>query len=191
MMLAILTAALLQSPQLACPVAGSPVDPTTAQSFFYKGVAYSICCAGCKGSLVQDPEKVLAKDHNGIIGLNLFDPLLQVAVKPVTAKSHTDYKGVRYFFTETLHKGKFDANPEKFLRVPAYEVVATCKETGKPAPIWQSLGYSDIQLNIDGKMQPVRAYYCCAVCKPSFLADPVKFLGETKPVKRAVVEITK
>lgn len=40
-----------------CPVMGSPVN---GQDFVeYKGKRYGLCCAGCKGTFLKDPEKYI------------------------------------------------------------------------------------------------------------------------------------
>jgi YHS domain-containing protein len=188
-MISLLAAVVLQTPQMVCPVMGDAIDAKSAPEFEYKDVVYSICCAGCKGALVASPEKVLNKEHKGLVGVAIFDPVAQAAVKPAKAAAYSDYKSVRYFFREKANKAKFDANPGKFTTSPAYASNGTCavtKEAFKPNEAW---GFSDVEMTVGGKKEIVRAYFCCAGCKPKFDGNPAAYLGNLTPKKRAVVEI--
>ena len=190
-MISLLAAVVLQTPQMVCPVMGDAIDAKSAPEFFYKDVVYSICCAGCKGGLMKDPEKVINKEHSGLIGISVFDPVAQSAIKPSKAEAFSDYKHVRYYFREAGNKAKFDANPAKFLKKPAYASNTACavtKEAFQPNEAW---GYSDTEMTIAGKKEVVRAYFCCAGCKPKFDKNPSVYLENLTPKKQAVVEVNK
>ena len=190
-MISLLAAVVLQTPQMVCPVMGDAIDAKSAPEFFYKDVVYSICCAGCKGGLMKDPEKVINKEHGGLIGISVFDPVAQSAIKPSKAEAFSDYKYVRYYFREAANKATFDANPAKFLKKPAYASNTACavtKEAFEPNEAW---GYSDTEMTIGGKKEVVRAYFCCAGCKPKFDKNPSVYLENLTPKKQAVVEVNK
>jgi YHS domain-containing protein len=181
----------MQSPTLICPVMGDAIDAKSAPEFFYKDVVYSICCAGCKGTLMGDTEKILAKEHKGLIGIAVFDPVEQAAIKPSKAEAFADYKNVRYYFRAELNKAKFLANPAKFTKSPAFSSNTACAVTGEKFAPNEAWGYSDTSMTVDGKSEIVRAYFCCAGCKPKFDADPAKYFSNVKPVKQAIVEVNK
>ena len=188
-MISLIAAVALQTPQLICPVMGDTIDAKSAPEFFYKDVVYSICCAGCKGALVSNPDKVLAKEHKGLVGISVFDPVAQAAIKPAKAEGFSDYKGVRYYFRDAANKPKFDAAPEKFTKRPPFASNTACavtKEAFQPSEAW---GYSDVEMTVAGKKETVRAYFCCAGCKPKFDAEPSKYLANVTPKKQAVVEV--
>jgi YHS domain-containing protein len=190
-MISLLAAVVLQTPQMVCPVMGDAIDAKSAPEFFYKDVVYSICCAGCKGGLMKDPEKVINKEHSGLIGISVFDPVAQSAIKPSKAEAFSDYKHTRYYFREAANKATFDANPAKFLKKPAYASNTACavtKEAFQPNEAW---GYSDTEMTIAGKKEVVRAYFCCAGCKPKFDKNPSVYLENLTPKKQAVVEVNK
>ena len=190
-MISIIAAVALQTPQLICPVMGDTIDAKSAQEFFYKDVVYSICCAGCKGALMGDTEKVLAKEQKGLLGISVFDPVAQSAIKPSKSEGFSDYKGVRYYFREAGNKAKFDAAPAKFTKRPAFASNTACavtKEAFQPNEAW---GYSDVEMTVAGKKEVVRAYFCCAGCKPKFDAEPSKYFANLTPKKQAMVEVNK
>lgn len=189
MIVTLLAAIAVQAPQLICPVMGDEIDAKSAQEFLYKDVVYAICCGGCKGTLMADPDKVLSKEQKGLIGIARFDPIAQAAVKPSKAEAYTDYKNVRYYFRDAGNKAKFLANPAKFTKSPAYASNGTCavtKETFEPNEAW---GYSDTSMTINGKKETVRVYFCCGGCKPKFDKEPGKYLVNVKPAKQAIVAI--
>lgn len=181
----------MQAPQLICPVMGDTVDAKSAQEFFYKDVVYSICCAGCKGTLMKDTDKVLAKEQKGLIGIAVFDPIEQAAIKPAKAAAFTDYKNVRYYFRAEGNKAKFLANPAKFTKAPAFASNTACAVTGETFAPNEAWGYSDAKMTINGKQEVVRAYFCCAGCKPKFDAEPSKYLSKIKPAKQVMVQVNK
>jgi YHS domain-containing protein len=190
-MIMLVAAVALQTPQFVCPVMGDAIDVKSAPEFFYKDVVYSICCAGCKGALLKDTDRVLAKEHKGLIGISVFDPVSQSAIKPSKAEGYSDYKSVRYYFRDAENKAKFDAYPAAYTKKPAYASNTACavtKEAFEPNEAW---GYSDIEMSIEGKKEIVRAYFCCAGCKPKFDKEPAKFLANLTPKKQAVVEVNK
>ncbi|MDQ2986049.1 MAG: hypothetical protein M3R13_04935 [Armatimonadota bacterium] len=191
MIITLLAAVAMQTPQLVCPVMGDAVDAKSAQEFFYKDVVYSICCAGCKGGLMKDTDKILAKEHKGLIGIAVFDPVVQAAIKPSKAEAFSDYKSVRYYFRDALNKAKFEANPVKFVKAPLYASNGACAVTKEEFAFNEAWGYSDVQMTIEGKKETVRAYFCCAGCKPKFDADPSVYFANLTPKKQAVVEVNK
>jgi YHS domain-containing protein len=191
MIVTLLAAVAMQAPQMVCPVMGDAIDAKSAPEFFYKDVVYSICCAGCKAALMTDTEKVLAKEQKGLIGIAVFDPVEQAAIKPSKAEAFTDYKNVRYYFRAELNKAKFLANPVKFTKAPAYASNTACAVTGEKFAPNEAWGYSDTLMTVNGKQEMVRAYFCCAGCKPKFDAEPAKYFSNVKPVKQAMVEVNK
>ena len=128
-MISLLAAVVLQTPQMVCPVMGDAIDAKSAPEFVYKDVVYTICCAGCKGALVANPDKVLNKEHKGLVGIAIFDPVAQAAIKPVKAEAYSDYKNVRYYFRDKANKTTFDASPAKYTKSPAYSSNGACAVT--------------------------------------------------------------
>lgn len=44
-----------------CPIMGAPVNLDNSVKVEYKGKIYNLCCMGCKGAFLQDPEAALKK----------------------------------------------------------------------------------------------------------------------------------
>ncbi len=177
---AILSALVVAAPaDIVCPIMGSKV-PATAKSFDdYAGVRYTYCCGGCSEDFKKNPTEAIAKviDTKQVSGKALFDPISRQRIEEKNAKASSDYKGVRYFFTTTAEKAKFDKKPADYATIPAKESM-TC-------PVSHEVigGYANAiaYRNIDG----VRYYICCAGCVPEFDKDPKRYTAKIQDTVKA------
>jgi YHS domain-containing protein len=176
--------ALGQAPKLVCPVMGDALSKN-ASYFVYKDIVFGTCCSSCVAPMKKNAEKYFAKPA-GLIGYSQFDVISHEAIAPATAAASTDYNGVRYYFSSTEHKTAFDKDPKGMSRHPAYEVDAQCIVTGEEVKAGKAIGYRDAKMQIDGKDEMVRVYFCCGGCPDKFDADPAKFLAGIKPTKAGV-----
>jgi xanthine dehydrogenase accessory factor len=81
----------------------------------YKGQMFYFCCAGCKESFEQNPEKYLAQS---VPSGEAIDPVCGMTVDIASAKYMSEYQGQLYYFCAPGCKLSFDRSPEKYTGVP-------------------------------------------------------------------------
>lgn len=160
-----------QKLHVTCAVTGEEMEKPVA-TILYKGAAFDMCCGGCPGAFLKNPEKFLKEDKvkDRTVGVYLFDPVNGYAVKADKAKAGPVVSnGIGYYFTSAENKTEFEANPKKYTVAPAKEALYCPVMKEEVKNISESGGYSDV----DG----VRYYICCPGCLQSFKADPKKYLN--------------
>ncbi|MCC6487122.1 MAG: heavy metal translocating P-type ATPase [Candidatus Hydrogenedentes bacterium] len=128
---------------------------------------------GSEGDTPAAPAAVQAKD-----------PVCGMTVDPARAKASSQHEGETYYFCCTGCKTKFDADPARYLGMPA-EAAPAAKD-----PV---CGMS---------VNPVKAvhiathagnthYFCSAGCKTKFEADPERYLSPPEPAPRPAFKDTR
>ncbi|MEA2553542.1 MAG: hypothetical protein QOJ65_1718 [Fimbriimonadaceae bacterium] len=160
-----------QAVHLACPVTGEEIGKPFA-SINYKGARYDLCCGGCPGPFLKNPEKFLTpeKTKSATFGVGYFDPVSGLGVKADKAEAGPSvYNRVAYYFNSNEDKTTFDADPKKYTAIPAKEALYCPVMKREVSDISKSGGYADV----DG----VRYYICCGDCAGELKASPSKYLN--------------
>ncbi len=101
--------AKLERIQVACPVAGEPIDPKTETKTEDGSVAF--CCAGCKGKYEADPAKYQAK----LADSHTYQTRCPVSGEKVDIKSYVDMPtGERVYLCCAGCKDKMLSDPAKY-----------------------------------------------------------------------------
>jgi len=143
-----------------------------AETIDYKGVRYGTCCGGCGGDFIAKPDAILAEDakKNFLVGMSLFDPVSGVRIEAKADAANSIYKGVKYYFSTTDEKAKFDATPAQFTAAPMKEVLHCPVQNDAIANYAAAGGYVDVA--------GVRYYVCCASCLSMLNKDPGQYTGK-------------
>jgi YHS domain-containing protein len=160
--------------QTDCPVMGSPAGSNDL--FLYKGIVYSTCCPGCNVQFMSNPEKFLKKESSSIVGWSVFDVISKRPIDPETAKAHTEYAGIRYFFASEENRSKFDKNPKQYAQVPDKEYVEVVFEN--------TVSWKDLKGYIEHN--GARYYVCDDHCFDEFAKNPSEFAKNHKADKAKV-----
>jgi len=161
---------------------GSPIASAEKAAGFvdYKGNRLFFCCGGCKSPLEKDAAKFLtknAKEKKGVIGAFLFDPVTTERITADKAESHSDYNGIRYFFSTEKSKSAFDKQPKRYTALPKQELLFCPVSKEAVASVEKASDYSDYR----GE----RIYFCCAGCKEPFDKNPAKYAANIAAFKKA------
>jgi len=97
------------------PVCGMSVEIKTAKHLSdFQGQTFYFCCAGCKQSFDQSPEKYLKRPQEPAAAV---DPVCGMSVDVATAKHRSQLHGENYYFCCAGCKTRFDKQPEQYLSV--------------------------------------------------------------------------
>jgi P-type Cu+ transporter len=117
-----------------------------------------------------------------------LDPVCGMKVDPATAKGHVEHAGKTYYFCSKHCVGKFQQDPDRYLRqaapAPAAGLVTLGASKATPAPspvkVKDPVCGMDVdpatakhRLERDGKTY----YFCCAGCLEKFRSDPERYLN--------------
>jgi xanthine dehydrogenase accessory factor len=101
------------------PICHMEVEIATATYYSeYEGVDYYFCCAGCKRTFDAEPEAYITIHHPELESPRpaiAIDPICQMEVEIATAKYHSTYEGVEYYFCCAGCKRTFEGNPTAYL----------------------------------------------------------------------------
>jgi YHS domain-containing protein len=175
-----------ESGTFVCPVMGAPIASADKAAGFvdYKGSRLFYCCAGCQTPLEKDPAKFLtknAKEKKGVIGAFLFDPVTTERIAADKATAHSDYNGIRYFFSTEKGKAAFDKQPKKYTAVPKQELLFCPVSKEAVASYEKASDYSDYR----GE----RIYFCCDGCKEPFDKNPMKYAANIAAFKKSQADV--
>lgn len=173
-----LIAALTMSPAGTSPLSGGQFHcvytgqaySTPTETIDYNGVRYGTCCGGCGSAFEQAPVHTLQHDakKGWLVGVSLFDFVSGNRIQAKDAKFHEDYKGVRYLFSSQADLSKFQADPAKYSKSPAKEVLFCPVNQDAVASISAASGFFDYK--------GARYYTCCRDCLAPLKADPTKYI---------------
>ncbi len=101
--------------QTTCPVMGGKI---TSDSYTdYQGQRIYFCCAGCEGSLLKDPDKFFEQAAKDKVLFENVQTTCPVMGNPIDKKFFTYYKGRGIYFCCADCIEKFNADPDKYLKV--------------------------------------------------------------------------
>jgi xanthine dehydrogenase accessory factor len=102
------------------PICRMEVEIATAHYHSeYEGVDYYFCCAGCKRTFDTDPEAYITIHHPELDSPRptiAIDPICHMEVDIATAKYHSTYEGVEYYFCCVGCKRTFEANSRAYVQ---------------------------------------------------------------------------
>jgi YHS domain-containing protein len=135
----------------------------------YKGVRYDFCCPSCVGAFQANPTHAIMSDKvkGKTIGTFLFDPVSGARITDAQGKATEDYNGVRYLFLSNDEKKTFDAEPAKYVAIPAKEALFCPVEKEKISSYMAAGSYRDYE--------GVRYYFCCSGCPEEFTKKPADY----------------
>ncbi len=155
-----------------CSIKGSPIAAITASTLYapYRGARYYFSSNQNRKIFLENPAKYAADAAKspGVKAAFLFDPVSTRRLPPEKAVAHSDYKRVRFFFSSTQDKEKFDNSPVTYA-VPPNKESLLCP--AQMLPVGSYGGASDYS-DFDG----IRYFFCCAGCKEKFDANPARHL---------------
>ena len=106
--------------KLICPVMGSEIkDKSKAPKTTYKKKTVYFCCASCVDEFKKDPEKYLKKTKKAEKPAKKAEtvvcPVTNHKFEVAAAKGSSTHNGKTYHFCCGGCKGKFDADPAKYI----------------------------------------------------------------------------
>lgn len=101
-----------QITQVACPVAGKPIDPGTTVELGKAKVAF--CCESCKGEFDAADDKLKAAFGNFDKGFTL-QTSCPISGKPLNVAQVVEHQGKKVYFCCPGCPAAFKKEPEKFL----------------------------------------------------------------------------
>lgn len=105
-----------------------------------------------------------------------IDPICQMEVEITTAKYHSEYEGLDYYFCCAGCKRTFDANPTAY--VTLHHAEPKSPQTGIAIdPICQ-MEVEIATAHYHSQYEGVDYYFCCAGCKRTFDGNPVAYMDK-------------
>ena len=108
------------------PVCGMSVDSQKARaSALHGGTTYYFCCTGCRDKFQADPAKYLNKFAGAPspTETQAKDPVCGMSVDPQKARASLAHEGITYYFCCPGCRGKFQADPAKYLQTKEQALV--------------------------------------------------------------------
>lgn len=170
-----------------CAVKGIPIPVVgkTTQYSAYRGARYYFCSAKYKSVFLENPAKYAseAAKSSGVKAAFLFDPVSTRRLNADKAFTHSDYQGIRFFFSSAADKETFDKSPQKYGVLPKKDALF-CPVANLPVGNYGNASdYSDTG--------GVRYFFCCAGCKEKFDSNPAKHLeGYEEKLKKHHLKIS-
>ena len=95
------------------PVCGMTVQIAGAEHVYeYNGQSFYFCCAGCRATFAEEPERYLAQPAPAG---EATDPVCGMTVDIATARYMSEYEGQLFYFCAAGCKLAFDKAPESYL----------------------------------------------------------------------------
>ncbi len=155
-----------------CTVKGTPIASLTKSTPYsaFHGARYYFNSSKSKSDFLENPVKYASEAAKtpGVKASFLFDPVSTKRLNPEMASAHSDYKGIRFFFSSAAHKQTFDASPEKYGSVPMKDALFCPVANLAEGSYGAASDYSDVE--------GTRYFFCCKGCKEQFEAKPSKYL---------------
>jgi Cu+-exporting ATPase len=125
--------------------------------------------------------------HNALAEGGAIDPVCGMSVDPAAAQHKADYNGTTYYFCCAGCRGKFTADPEKYL-ARAHHAHAHHDHAAQHAPAVGAALDPVCGMSVDPATAQHKAdykgttyYFCAAGCRSKFMANPEKYLGPREP----------
>jgi YHS domain-containing protein len=100
--------------QTTCPVMGGKI---TSESYVdYQGQRVYFCCPGCESSFLADPDKYFEQAAKDKVMFENVQTTCPVTGEPIDRQFFTYYKGRGIYFCCADCVGKFNAEPEMYLK---------------------------------------------------------------------------
>lgn len=166
---AIMAPARIEDKPLKCAVMGSNTK-ATSPALEYGGARFPMCCGGCPGAFAKEPGKYLAEaaKSGDSIGMFMFCPVSGEKLDLEKVKNTVDYKGIRYGFCCEDCVKVFNADKDKYTKMPKQESMVCAMSGEKIESISAAAGFMD--------HNGVRYYTCCGDCLEAMKKDIQKVL---------------
>jgi len=173
--------------QRICPVTGYPLGSMgTPPKVDVNGTPVFICCEGCRESLLEEPEKHLAKlaakpaavaveESIPQMDLPAIGPLQMVESQPELPQMDLPQMESPQAVNDQASGDEAAEIAETLAKLSPED--RTLAQRQKVCPVTDMrLGSMDVPIKVDVNGRPV--FICCEGCRRSLLADPAKYLAK-------------
>jgi Cu+-exporting ATPase len=168
--------------QTTDPVCGMTVSPDTELRHRHAGTEYLFCSNGCREKFAADPGRYLHKPEP--VAEDLHDPVCGMTVTPQSEHHHA-YQGIDYYFCSNGCRGKFAADPGRYLHPQEQRQAAACQtgvcDTG-------SHNYVCPMCPEVRETQPGACPSCGMALEPETLQPPATRMEYTCPMHPEIVQ---